>query len=314
MRFYDFDVPGNSQVHTAIYYTTDANYNVTALVDTAGAVVERYYYDPYGKATICDANWQPLHYTGFTPLGIRYNDGGWSAYGNEILCCGYFYDDETSQDASVTVGASGNYCCRHRYLSTAFGTFINRDPIQADMNLYRYCGDNPVLLVDSSGLCSCSSDPKVMADQVKSGEAVEVPDRDGDGKPDYKFPNELAGTGYTVYCYTNNGGMFYVQAPDGSFVHRCPFPDGVSGAGYGIIKWRVTNKGGIFNGCVDDPGTGRKITYNYYSSGPLNGRLTIKVYNKYGICYREQIKKGPKEPSDLPFPEDVPPTPLPRTR
>jgi hypothetical protein len=49
VRFYDFNVPGNTPVHTAIYYTTDANHNVTALVNTSGAVVERYYYDAYGK-------------------------------------------------------------------------------------------------------------------------------------------------------------------------------------------------------------------------------------------------------------------------
>jgi len=31
---------------------TDANMNVTALVDTGGDAVERYIYDPYGKVTI----------------------------------------------------------------------------------------------------------------------------------------------------------------------------------------------------------------------------------------------------------------------
>ncbi|REK45958.1 MAG: hypothetical protein DWQ46_07750 [Planctomycetota bacterium] len=32
------------------YYTSDANMNVTALVDAStGLVVERYHYDPYGR-------------------------------------------------------------------------------------------------------------------------------------------------------------------------------------------------------------------------------------------------------------------------
>ncbi len=35
----------------------DANYNVTSLFDNSGNVVERYVYDPYGRATVLDANW-----------------------------------------------------------------------------------------------------------------------------------------------------------------------------------------------------------------------------------------------------------------
>jgi hypothetical protein len=31
------------------------------------------------------------------------------------------------------------------------GIFIQRDPIKSDLNLYRYCGNNPVLLVDPMG-------------------------------------------------------------------------------------------------------------------------------------------------------------------
>ena len=33
-----------------MFYLDDANYNVTALVDTIGQVVERYAYDSYGKS------------------------------------------------------------------------------------------------------------------------------------------------------------------------------------------------------------------------------------------------------------------------
>ena len=32
-----------------LYYLTDANMNVTALVNTSGQVVERYEYDPCGR-------------------------------------------------------------------------------------------------------------------------------------------------------------------------------------------------------------------------------------------------------------------------
>ena len=38
---------------STLYYSNDANFNVTALVDASdGAVVERYAYDPYGKVSV----------------------------------------------------------------------------------------------------------------------------------------------------------------------------------------------------------------------------------------------------------------------
>jgi RHS repeat-associated protein len=147
VRFHEY---WNPQYNNTLYYTTDANHNVTGLVDTSGAVVERYVYDPYGKAEIRDADWELL--PGEEGNGV---DGGYSAYGNEILYCGYFYDAETSQNASVTVGTSGNYYVRHRYLSTQLGTFISRDPLgikAKEMNLYRYCRNDPLDKTDPSGL------------------------------------------------------------------------------------------------------------------------------------------------------------------
>jgi YD repeat-containing protein len=40
-----------------LYVLQDANWNVTALVNTSGAVQERYVYDPYGQVTVLDPNW-----------------------------------------------------------------------------------------------------------------------------------------------------------------------------------------------------------------------------------------------------------------
>jgi RHS repeat-associated protein len=73
-----------------VYFCNDANtcspaagrrVNVTALVNTSGSVVERYYYDPYGKVTICNSSWG----------GIAWPN----SKKNEILYCGYRYDWET---------------------------------------------------------------------------------------------------------------------------------------------------------------------------------------------------------------------------
>ena len=40
-----------------LYYLNDANFNVTALLDTAGDALEHYVYSPYGVVTIYDATW-----------------------------------------------------------------------------------------------------------------------------------------------------------------------------------------------------------------------------------------------------------------
>ena len=40
-----------------VFYLSDANHNVTGLVDNTGAVAERYVYSPYGVVTYCDINW-----------------------------------------------------------------------------------------------------------------------------------------------------------------------------------------------------------------------------------------------------------------
>ena len=43
---------GNGTLDQRLYVQTDANWNVTALVDASGNVVERYVYTPYGTVTV----------------------------------------------------------------------------------------------------------------------------------------------------------------------------------------------------------------------------------------------------------------------
>jgi YD repeat-containing protein len=70
-----------------LYYTTDANHNVTGLFDAAtGNVVERYVYDSYGRVTFRGGDWSLLTSEGVNTAlapGVSY------AKGNEILYCGY---------------------------------------------------------------------------------------------------------------------------------------------------------------------------------------------------------------------------------
>ena len=54
VRFRDAGTDGT--IDDTLYYTTDANMNVTALVATDGTVVERTMYDPYGQVTVLSAD------------------------------------------------------------------------------------------------------------------------------------------------------------------------------------------------------------------------------------------------------------------
>jgi hypothetical protein len=53
----DRDTDGDGTLDERLWVVQDANYNVTALLDNSGNVVERYVYDPFGQATVFDANW-----------------------------------------------------------------------------------------------------------------------------------------------------------------------------------------------------------------------------------------------------------------
>ncbi len=95
-----------------LYYQQDREFNVVALVDQGGAVVERYAYDPYGSVSALDANWNIL------------NSG--SAYGNQVGFTGRWLDD------------TGMWYFRARYEEPVLGRFISRDPWRFvdGMNVY----------------------------------------------------------------------------------------------------------------------------------------------------------------------------------
>jgi RHS repeat-associated protein len=125
-----------------LYYLTDANHNVTALVDgVAGEVLERYVYDAYGRATVTDASWTARA----DGADANTTPGDESAFGNELLYAGYRYDPETALVSTTTAVATGNYLVRTRQYSPLLGQFTSRDPIgySGGTNLYEYVGDNP---------------------------------------------------------------------------------------------------------------------------------------------------------------------------
>jgi RHS repeat-associated protein len=107
----------------------DANYNVTALLNTSGTVVERYAYDPYGTPTYFDASY-----------GTRL----FSSYGWTHLNQGLRWDAGT-----------GKVWNRWRDYDPAQGRLTVNDPkgfAAGDVNLYRYVGNGPTASLDPSGL------------------------------------------------------------------------------------------------------------------------------------------------------------------
>lgn len=112
-----------------LYYLADANFNVTALVDTSGDVVERYLYSPYGEVTILDPD--------FTP-----DADGASDYANTTLYTGRTLD-----------AATGLMYYRARYYHPELGRFVGRDPIgyRDGTNCYGYVGSQPLIRLDPTG-------------------------------------------------------------------------------------------------------------------------------------------------------------------
>ncbi len=118
-----------------LYVQQDANFNVTGLVDTTGTVVERYAYDPYGKAAVLDPGTWMVRGSG------QY---GTSSYGWVYLQQGGRYDT-----------ATGLYNFRERDYSPTLGRWMQQDPISyrsGDYNLYGYDVDNPTTYLDPWGL------------------------------------------------------------------------------------------------------------------------------------------------------------------
>jgi len=128
----DADSSCTGTLDERLYYTADALFSATALVKTDGTILERYRYDPYGRATVLDAS------------GAAKTDPNWSEYGNPWTFTGRRLDRET-----------GMMYYRNRMYHAGLGRFVGRDPIGYNgkvWDLYEYVGSRPMGYLDPQGL------------------------------------------------------------------------------------------------------------------------------------------------------------------
>jgi RHS repeat-associated protein len=112
-----------------LYSLADPNWNVIAICDSTGSIMERTRYNAFGMITWLDAN---------------FNTKNNSNYDWNRTFTGQVLDCETEL-----------MLYRNRYYSTELGRFVQKDPIEydaGDVNIYRYIFNRSENHFDSSGL------------------------------------------------------------------------------------------------------------------------------------------------------------------
>lgn len=109
--------------------------NVIALLDTSGAVVVKYTYDAWGNNKVSNVN------------NVIITDANHIGNLNPFRYRGYYYDTDTKL-----------YYLKTRYYDPEAGRFISQDGVEYldpdtinGLNLYAYCGNNPVSNVAPNG-------------------------------------------------------------------------------------------------------------------------------------------------------------------
>ncbi len=128
----------HGQTTELYYYVLNAQGDVIALLNSAGALVASYNYGAWGNYSVHDKD------------GKKTTDATFIGHINPLRYRGYYYDRETRL-----------YYLQSRYYDFANCRFINADGQLSDdfigTNLFAYCGNNPVIGYDPCGTFDWSS-------------------------------------------------------------------------------------------------------------------------------------------------------------
>lgn len=119
------ELVSRQEAGASTYYIYDGQRRIVALSGPTGVDYGRYSYDPYGAHTVLTST----GYAVLTANVYRYKSGWWqTATGGDVYKFGA------------------------RYYDTAQSKWTQADPGHADVNQYRFVGDDPVNFSDSAGL------------------------------------------------------------------------------------------------------------------------------------------------------------------
>ncbi len=198
MRF-SYDAIGAMSVNyngTDYFYLRNAQGDVTGLVDSTGTKVVSYTYDPWGES------WG-VSGTLASTLGAM----------NPLRYRGYVYDTET-----------GFYYVSSRYYDPEIGRWINADSYIStgngvlEKNMFAYCLNNPVNMVDPSGEIAITT--LILIGSIVAGVAVSgytaYTSHKYTGKVDWNN-TILSGLSTFAFCYT------YGMSAYGMYVSYCDY-------------------------------------------------------------------------------------------
>ena len=137
---FDLSKESNLTQKTRYYYVFNIQGDVMGILDKTGNIIAKYNYDAWGNI---------LSVTDGKDKVIPASQDRNIAHMNPIRYRAYYYDTET-----------GFYYLQSRYYDPVTGRFLNADGLVQtgqgllDQNMFAYCLNNPVMLVDPSGLCA----------------------------------------------------------------------------------------------------------------------------------------------------------------
>ena len=184
------------------------------------------------QGTICDLAVQNSGVTSIATHRVYNAFGVLESQTNAAVDCVFGYAGGVN-DAAPT----GEEYFDNRWYEAVTGRWLSQDPIAADVNLYRYCGNNPVIMVDPSGMATYTQGSWIGTQQ---------PAWQGQWTPNHEFVFTTDPNGnVTTYSWGNN--FAGATGDNGSHWFQND-PNNVAAARNGLGRLQLGNIGGPLMG------------------------------------------------------------------